>query len=244
MKVIAMIPARLKSTRLPEKMIQDLEGLPVIMRTYFAVLSTGLFDTVYVVTDSKKIATLTRGHNVPTIESSAEHETGSDRLAEAAVTISADIIINVQGDEPFIDKNSLSLLIECFKNDPHKQIDLASLMTPLRTEAAIVNPNTVKVITDLRGRALYFSRSAIPYLRDKESGAVTYKHKGVYAFRKSALLEFTGLPIGPLERAEKIEAIRYLENAKHIQMVITDIDAPGIDTAEDLDHARQLIKQT
>lgn len=239
-----MIPARLKSTRLPEKMIQDLEGLPVILRTYFAVLSTGLFDTVYVVTDSKKIATLTRGYNVPTIESTTEHETGSDRLAEAAVTIPADIIVNVQGDEPFIDKNSLSLLIECFKNDPDKQIDLASLMTPLRTEASIVNPNTVKVITDLRGRALYFSRSAIPYLRDKESGTVTYKHKGVYAFRKSALLEFTGLPVGPLERAEKIEAIRYLENAKHIQMVLTDIDAPGIDTAEDLDHARQLIKQT
>lgn len=238
-----MIPARLKSTRLPEKMIQDLEGLPVIMRTYFAVLNTGLFDTVYVVTDSKKIATLTRGYNVPTIESSAEHETGSDRLAEAAVTIPADVIINVQGDEPFIDKNSLSLLIECFKNDSHKQIDLASLMTPLLTEEAIANPNTVKVITDLRGRALYFSRSAIPYLRDKESGAVTYKHKGVYAFRKSALLEFTRLPVGPLERAEKIEAIRYLENAKHIQMVITDIDAPGIDTAEDLDHARKLIKQ-
>lgn len=238
-----MIPARLNSTRLPEKMIQDLEGLPVIMRTYFAVLNTDLFEEVYVVTDSKKIATLTRGHNVPTIESNAEHQTGSDRLAEAAITVSADIVVNVQGDEPFIDKNSLSLLIECFKNDYNKQIDLASLMTPLRSEEAIANPNIVKVITDLSGRALYFSRSAIPYVRNTNSGATTFKHKGVYAFRKSALLEFTRLPVGPLERAEQIEAIRYLENSKHIQMVITDVDAPGIDTAEDLHQARQLLKE-
>ena len=237
MKVVAMIPARLASSRLPEKMILDLCGLPVILRTYEAVKATGLFDEVIIVTDSKKIATLTEGHGATTILSKKDHETGSDRIAEAAESVPADIIINVQGDEPFIDSNSLSALIQCFREDHEELIDLASLMVAIADKTYIDNPNVVKVVTDLTGKALYFSRSAIPYHRDPSPLSRCYKHKGVYAFRRSALLEFPKLIMGPLERAEKIEAIRYLEHGKRLQMIETSVDAPGIDTRADLEDA-------
>ena len=237
MKVVAMIPARLASSRLPEKMILDLCGLPVILRTYEAVKATGLFDEVIVVTDSKKIATLTEGHGALTILSQKDHETGSDRIAEAAESVQADVIINVQGDEPFIDSNSLRALIDCFREDQEQRIDLASLMVAITDKTSIDNPNVVKVVTDLSGKALYFSRSAIPFHRDPSPEACCYKHKGVYAFRRSALLEFPKLIMGPLERAEKIEAIRYLEHGKRLQMIETSVDAPGIDTRADLDDA-------
>lgn len=237
MKVVAMIPARLTSSRLPEKMILDLCGLPVILRTYEAVKSTGLFDEVIVVTDSKKIATLTEGHGALTILSQKDHETGSDRIAEAAEGVQADIIINVQGDEPFIDSDSLRALITCFREDHEQLIDLASLMVAITDKTSIDNPNVVKVVTDLTGKALYFSRSAIPFHRDPSPTIRCYKHKGVYAFRRSALLEFPKLTMGPLERAEKIEAIRYLEHGKRLQMIETSVDAPGIDTRADLEDA-------
>jgi len=237
MKVVAMIPARLASSRLPEKMILDLGGLPVILRTYEAVKATGLFDEVIIVTDSKKIATLTEGHGATTILSKKDHKTGSDRIAEAAESVQADIIINVQGDEPFIDSNSLSALIQCFREDHEELIDLASLMVAIADKTYIDNPNVVKVVTDLTGKALYFSRSAIPFHRDPSPLSRCYKHKGIYAFRRSALLEFPKLIMGPLERAEKIEAIRYLEHGKRLQMIETSVDAPGIDTRADLEDA-------
>ena len=232
-----MIPARLASSRLPEKMILDLCGLPVILRTYEAVKATGLFDEVIVVTDSKKIATLTEGYGALTILSQKDHETGSDRIAEAAESIQADIIINVQGDEPFIESESLRALIDCFREDHQQLIDLASLMVAITDQTAINNPNVVKVVTDLTGKALYFSRSAIPFHRDLGPGARCYKHKGIYAFRRSALLAFPKLIMGPLEQAEKIEAIRYLEHGKRLQMIETSVDAPGIDTRADLEDA-------
>jgi len=237
MKVVAMIPARLASSRLPEKMILDLCGLPVILRTYEAVKATRLFDEVIIVTDSKKIATLTEGHGATTILSKKDHKTGSDRIAEAAESVQADIIINVQGDEPFIDSNSLSALIQCFREDHEELIDLASLMVAIADKTYIDNPNVVKVVTDLTGKALYFSRSAIPFHRDPSPLSRCYKHKGIYAFRRSALLEFPKLIMGPLERAEKIEAIRYLEHGKRLQMIETSVDAPGIDTRADLEDA-------
>ena len=232
-----MIPARLASSRLPEKMILDLCGLPVILRTYEAVKATGLFDEVIVVTDSKKIATLTEGHGALTILSQKDHETGSDRIAEAAEGVQADIIINVQGDEPFIDHNSLKALIDCFRKDQEQLIDLASLMVAITDRATIDNLNVVKVVTDLTGKALYFSRSGIPFHRDPSPTIRCYKHKGVYAFRRSALLAFPKLIVGPLERTEKIEAIRYLEHGKRLQMIETSVDTPGIDTRADLEDA-------
>lgn len=242
MKIVAMIPARLASTRFPEKLIRDLAGAPVIVRTYEAVKQTLLFDEVYVVTDSKKIETIVLAKGAKVLFSSTHHATGSDRLAEAASKIEADLVINVQGDEPFIDKQSLERLIEIFKGDTKQQVDLASLMTPLLDAEEAKNPNVVKVITDLSGRALYFSRSVIPFNRSGSSATVLFKHKGVYAFRKQALVDFSQLAIGPLEQAESIEAIRFLEHGRVLQMIETPNDSIGIDTLEDLERAEQLIK--
>src|SRR5690606_1261772 len=161
------------------------------------------------------------------------------RIAEAVEDMDVDIVINVQGDEPFIDKASLEKVIQVFKNDPAKEIDLASLMTPITDWDEISNPNTVTVIVDNQSCALYFSRSPIPYPRDMDVKAPYYKHKGIYAFRKKALLDFQKLSMLPLEAKEKIEAIRFLEYGKKIKMVETHITGIEIDTPEDLENARR-----
>lgn len=240
MKVVAMIPARLEASRFPKKLIQDLNGKTVIERTFQAAVETGLFHEVYVVTDAQEIGNLFNQNQV--IYSEKEHETGSDRLAEAAGKIAADVIVNVQGDEPFIDTRSLGLLVDVFKKDADEQIDLASLKTPIEDEAQVNNPNVVKVICDQDDFAMYFSRSAIPYNRAQLNSVLYYKHIGVYAFRKDALIEFSKLEIKALEAAEKIEAIRFLEHNRTMKMVTTQIDNVGIDTPEDLELARLKLK--
>lgn len=237
-----MIPARYQASRFPAKLMQDLCGKPVIVRTYEAAVKTGLFDEVYVVTDSDVIANTVLGSGGHVIMSKEQHESGSDRIAEAIVDMDVDIVINVQGDEPFIDKVSLGKIIEVFKKDVEKEIDLASLMTPISDWEEISNPNTVKVIVDNQSFALYFSRSPIPYPRDESVEATYYKHKGIYAFRKRALLDFQRLPMLPLEAKEKIEAIRFLEYGKKIKMVETHVTGIEIDTPEDLEHARAVWK--
>ncbi len=242
MKIIAMIPARYSATRFPAKLMQDLAGKSVITRTYEATKATGLFDDVYVVTDSAIIFEEIENSGGKAIMSIKSHECGSDRIAEAVEFMDVDIVINVQGDEPFIEIESLKRLIEVFKNDTKSQIDLASLMVEIKDKKEIENPNTVKVITDQENCALYFSRSPIPYPRDKNVGAKYFKHKGVYAFRKAALLDFYRLPMKPLEASEKIECIRYLEYGKRIKMVETDVQGIEIDTPEDLERAIKLWK--
>ncbi|WP_192938413.1 MULTISPECIES: 3-deoxy-manno-octulosonate cytidylyltransferase [Flagellimonas] len=237
-----MIPARYQASRFPAKLMQDLSGKPVIVRTYEAAISTGLFDEVYVVTDSPVISEAISEVGGSVIMSKKKHESGSDRIAEAVEDMDVDIVINVQGDEPFIDKVSLEKVIQVFKNDPDKEIDLASLMTPITDWDEISNPNTVKVIVDNQSCALYFSRSPIPYPRDMDVKAPYYKHKGIYAFRKKALLDFQQLPMLPLEAKEKIEAIRFLEYGKKIKMVETHITGIEIDTPEDLENARRVWK--
>lgn len=237
MKVIAMIPARYAASRFPGKLMKDLKGKPVIVRTYEATLNTGLFDAVYVVTDSDIIYKEITANGGKAVMSVKEHECGSDRIAEAVADMEVDVVVNVQGDEPFTEKESLSKLIEVFKNDPEKEIDLASLKTPLRSWDDIQDPNVVKVITDKRGFALYFSRSPIPYPRDEKTGVTYFKHKGVYAFRKEALMDFSKWAMLPLEATEKIEAIRYLEYGKKIRMVETGVTGIEIDTPEDLEKA-------
>lgn len=237
-KVIAMIPARYEASRFPGKLMQDLAGKPVIVRTYEAARSTQLFDEVYVVTDSKLIFSEIEKHGGQAIMSQKEHECGSDRIAEAVQDMNVDIVINVQGDEPFINKKALSQLLNVFETDKEKHIDLASLKVKLTSEEDIINPNHVKVITDLNNFALYFSRSAIPFHRAKELEVDYFKHVGIYAFRKEALMAFYNLPMSPLEAAEKIECIRYLENGKTIKMVETQEVSIGIDTPEDLEKAR------
>ena len=242
MKIIAMIPARYNASRFPGKLMKDLGGKPVILRTYQAALQTKLFDDVYIVTDSSVIYNTIIDAGGKAIISKTTHECGSDRIAEAVVNIEADIVINVQGDEPFIDAVSLAKLIDVFKKDDEKEIDLASLKVQITSKEEIENPNNVKVITDVNNLAIYFSRSVIPFHRDRDINIKYYKHKGVYAFRKQALLDFYKTPITPLEAAEKIEAIRYQEIGKKIKMVETDIEAVGIDTPEDLEKAIQFLK--
>ena len=244
MNIIAMIPARYSATRFPGKLMKDLGGKPVILRTYEAALHTNLFDDVYIVTDSEVIFKTIEKAGGKVIMSQEEHQCGSDRIAEAVKNIETDIVINVQGDEPFIDKISLSKLIDVFKNDPQNEIDLASLKVQIFNKEDIENPNNVKVITDVNNLAIYFSRSVIPYQRDRDNSIKYYKHKGVYAFRKQALIDFYHTPVTPLEAAEKIEAIRYQEIGKKIKMVETDIEAIGIDTPEDLEKAIRFLDQS
>ncbi|MCI2227856.1 3-deoxy-manno-octulosonate cytidylyltransferase [Polaribacter sp. MSW13] len=243
MKIIAMIPARYSASRFPGKLMKDLGGKPVILRTYEAALTTNLFDDVFIVTDSDVIFKTIESAGGKAIMSKKEHECGSDRIAEAVENIEADIVINVQGDEPFIDAISLTKLIDVFKKDSKYEIDLASLKVQITDKEDIENPNNVKVITDVNNLAIYFSRSVIPYHRDKDVAVKYYKHKGVYAFRKQALIDFYHTPMTPLEAAEKIEAIRYQEIGKKIKMVETNVEAVGIDTPEDLEKAKKYLEK-
>jgi 3-deoxy-manno-octulosonate cytidylyltransferase (CMP-KDO synthetase) len=241
MKIIAVIPARYASTRFPAKLMQDLGGKTVIVRTYEAALSTKLFDDVFVVTDSDIIFEEIVSNGGKSIKSIKEHESGSDRIAEAVQNLDVDIVVNVQGDEPFIDIDPLEKVIEVFKNDSARQVDLASVMREITNEDDINNPNNVKVVVDQNGFALYFSRSVIPYPREKNVGVRYFQHIGIYAFRKQALLDFYSLPMQSLEASEKLEQLRYLEFGKRIIMVETSHVGIGIDTPEDLEKARKML---
>jgi len=241
MKIIAVIPARYASTRFPAKLMQDLGGKTVILRTYEAAISTNLFDDVFVVTDSDLIYDEIISNGGKAIMSVKEHESGSDRIAEAVENMDVDVVINVQGDEPFINKKPLEELIEVFKNDTEKKVDLGSLMFQISDKEEIDNPNNVKVITDQQGFALYFSRSVIPFPREENVGVRYMKHIGIYAFKKEALMDFYRLPMLSLEASEKLEQLRYLEYGKRIKMVETTHVSIGIDTPEDLEKARILL---
>ena len=241
MKIIAVIPARYASTRFPAKLMQDLGGKTVITRTYEAAVNTQLFDDVFVVTDSNLIYDEIIINGGKAIMSSKEHESGSDRIAEAVENLDVDIVVNVQGDEPFINAEPLAKVLEVFRNDADKKVDLASLMVEIQDATEIENPNNVKVVVDQNGFALYFSRSIIPYPRDINVGVRYMKHIGIYAFRKQALLDFYSLPMKSLEASEKLEQLRYLEYGKRIKMVETTHVSIGIDTPEDLEKARKIL---
>jgi 3-deoxy-manno-octulosonate cytidylyltransferase (CMP-KDO synthetase) len=238
MKIIAVIPARYASTRFPAKLMQDLGGKTIIRRTYEAAINTQLFDDVFVVTDSDIIYNEIVSNGGKAIMSIKEHESGSDRIAEAVEHLDVDVVVNVQGDEPFINAEPLAKVIEVFKKDTNHQVDLASLMREITDEDEINNPNNVKVVVDQNGFALYFSRSVIPYPREKNVGVRYMQHIGIYAFRKQALLDFYSLPMKSLEASEKLEQLRYLEFGKRIKMVETTHVGIGIDTVEDLEKAR------
>lgn len=242
MKIIAVIPARYASTRFPAKLMQDLGGKTVILRTYEAAQQSHLFDDVFVVTDSDLIFDEIVSNGGKAIRSiKEEHESGSDRIAEAVENLEVDIVVNVQGDEPFINTLALEKLIAVYKNDTNKKVDLASLMCEIKEEDEINNPNNVKVVVDQNSFALYFSRSVIPYPREKNAGVRYMLHIGIYAFRKQALLDFYNLPMMSLEASEKLEQLRYLEFGKRIKMVETTAKSIGIDTPEDLEKARKFL---
>ena len=233
-----MIPARYAATRFPAKLMQVLGDKTVIRHTYDATMATGLFDEVVVVTDSDIIFTEITAAGGRAVMSKQEHESGSDRIAEAAADMDVDIIVNVQGDTPFVKREPLEKLLQQF-NDPSVQV--ASMMQVLTKQEEIDDPNFVKVAVDKNMNSLFFSRSVIPYQRDKNAPVTFYEHIGVYAFRKNALMNFTQWSITPLEAAEKIECLRYLENGIPLRMIVVDYMGVEIDTPEDLERAAGLL---
>ncbi len=233
-----MIPARYAATRFPAKLMQLLKDKTVIRHTYDNTIATNLFDEVMVVTDSEIIFNEITQHGGKAIMSIKQHESGSDRIAEAIVNMHVDIVVNVQGDEPFVQREPLEKLLKVFDDE---NVQVASLMQVLFDEKFINDPNYVKVAVDKNMNSLFFSRSVIPYLRDKNIAVTYYEHIGVYAFRKQALLNFTNWSITPLEAAEKIECLRYLENGVPLKMVVTQYMGVEIDTPEDLKRAAALL---
>lgn len=238
MKIGAFIPARYAATRFPAKLMQPLGNKTVIRHTYDNTVATGLFDEVYVVTDSEIIFNEITNNGGKAIMSKRSHESGSDRIAEAVADLNIDIVVNVQGDEPFVKREPLEKVLSVFTDS---NVQVASLMQILTVQELIADPNYVKVAVDKNNNALFFSRSVIPYPRSTESPITYYEHVGVYAFKKQALLNFTNWPMSPLEAAEKIECLRYLENGISIKMVVTDYMGVEIDTPEDLLKAAKLL---
>lgn len=238
MKIGAFIPARYAATRFPAKLMQTLGDKTVIRHTYDNTVATGLFDAVYVVTDSEIIFNEITQYGGNAIMSKRSHESGSDRIAEAVQDLDIDIVVNVQGDEPFVKREPLEKVIAVFSD---AKVQVASLMQVLTDSALIQDPNYVKVAVDKNNNALFFSRSVIPYPRSTESPITYYEHIGVYAFQKQALLNFTNWPMSPLEAAEKIECLRYLENGVSIKMVVTEYMGVEIDTPADLIKAAKLL---
>jgi 3-deoxy-manno-octulosonate cytidylyltransferase (CMP-KDO synthetase) len=241
MKRIAMIPARYAATRFPGKLMQLLGNKTVILHTHNNTVATGLFDDVFVVTDSNIIFREITGNGGKAVMSKKNHESGSDRIAEAIADMDVDIVVNVQGDEPFVKREPLEKLLRVFDGEEGKKIQVASLMQVMKEQQFINDPNYVKVAVDKNMNSLMFSRSVIPYPRSKEDTTVYYEHIGVYAFRKRALINFTSWEMTPLEKAERIECLRYLENGIPLKMVLTDYMGVEIDTPEDLERAAKLL---
>jgi 3-deoxy-manno-octulosonate cytidylyltransferase (CMP-KDO synthetase) len=241
MKTVAMIPARYAATRFPAKLMQVLGKKTVIRHTYDNTVATGLFDQVVVVTDSELIYREVVDNGGAAVMSRRPHESGSDRIAEAAADMDVDIVVNVQGDEPFVRREPLEILLALFRGADGGQIQVGSLVQVLKEQRFIDDPNYVKVAMDKNNNALFFSRSVIPYPRDPAAAPVYYEHIGVYAFRKQALLQFTSWPVSPLEAVERIECLRYLENGIPIRMAITNYMGVEIDTPEDLERAARLL---
>lgn len=241
MKTIAMIPARYAATRFPGKLMQVLGDKTIIRHTYENAVATLLFDEVLVVTDSPVIFNEITHHGGYVIMSKRPHESGSDRIAEAVADLEVDIILNVQGDEPFIKREPLQNLLAAFEGKPGESVLVASLMQVLKDTDLLNNPNTVKVVVDKNMDALLFSRYPVPYQREENNKPVYFQHIGVYAFRKRALMNFSIMAVSPLEAAEKIECLRYLENGVKIRMVETFYQGVSIDTPEDLEKAKKLL---
>lgn len=236
MKTIAVIPARFAATRFPGKLMQTIGDKTIISMVHANAVATGLFNEVLVVTDSDIIADEVRAQGGLVSMSKKEHVSGSDRIAEAIEDRDVDVIVNIQGDEPFVSKEPLADLIACFED---QDVQVASLMKKFGTGDDPGNPNQVKVVCNKKGDALYFSRSLIPFKRNLLTESVVFRHIGVYAYRKSALLAFTSWPTGSLEQTEMLEQLRYVENGVNIRMVETRTSSIGIDTPEDLEVARK-----
>jgi 3-deoxy-manno-octulosonate cytidylyltransferase (CMP-KDO synthetase) len=249
MKFLGIIPARYASTRFPGKPLADIDGKMMVQRVYEQVKPC--LDEVWVATDDERIAAAVRGFNGQVIMTSDQHRSGTDRCLEAAQKIGGafDVIINIQGDEPFIQSEQIQALKNCFLNDP--TVELATLVKPFSAKdglESLINPNSPKVVLNLKGEAIYFSRSVIPYFRGVEPEhwlklKTFYKHIGIYAYRKEVLAQIASLPQSPMELTESLEQLRWLENGFRIQTAVTDIENLAVDTPEDLERIRQYLKE-
>jgi 3-deoxy-manno-octulosonate cytidylyltransferase (CMP-KDO synthetase) len=237
MKAIAVIPARLASTRLSRKMLREIAGQTLIARVYQGVRSSPLLDDVIIATDSDEIMQVCRQHGWHARMTSATHRSGTERVREIAESVAADVYLNVQGDEPLARAEHIAAMFDLMK-DPNVQV--GTLKTPASSQD-INNPNAVKVVTDAAGRALYFSRATIPFDRDGSSPNY-FKHLGFYAYRKAALDRFCGLPESALERSERLEQLRFLENGIPIHVAETSYDTVGVDTEEDLRRVEEIFR--
>ncbi|ANE51780.1 3-deoxy-manno-octulosonate cytidylyltransferase [Flavisolibacter tropicus] len=238
MKKIAVIPARYDATRFPGKLMELLGDKTVITRTYLATVATGLFDDVVIATDSEIIRDEIQQQGGKVVMTRSDHESGTDRIAEAVANLDVEVIVNVQGDTPFVNGPALQKLLALF-DDPSVQV--ASLMDVISDAEALQDPNVVKVCVDKQMNSLFFSRSVIPYPRNTAIAISHYRHIGVYGFRKAAILQFTQWPITPLEDAEKIECLRFLEHGISLRMALTSPMGVDINTPEDLAKARHLL---
>jgi len=237
---IALIPARLESTRLSRKLLRELNGIPLIVRTAQNIIDFKIFDEVHVITDSIDIKNILDKYSISNFLSEKDHQTGTDRVAEYANNFDCDIIINVQGDEPFIKKQNLQIILSEFENDHNKIIDVISLKKRIDKQIDVDNHNNVKVVTDANDFANFFSRSPIPHNRSNSFNQY-YKHIGIYAFRKKALMEFPKMFISEIEKAEKIEALRFIYNDKKIKLLEIHNKIISIDTEEDFIEAEKFI---
>ncbi|MGC2475886.1 MAG: 3-deoxy-manno-octulosonate cytidylyltransferase [Candidatus Sulfotelmatobacter sp.] len=238
MKAIAVIPARLASTRLPRKMLREIESKPLIGVVYEAVRRSPLLADVIIATDSEEIMSVCRAHNWNAQMTLSQHRSGTERVHEISCRVDANIYINVQGDEPLVRSEQIASLLSVMEN-PAAQV--GTLMTPA-AETDVANPNAVKVVADLAGRALYFSRATIPFDRDTTHPPY-FKHLGLYAYRKPALDRFVALPESSLERAERLEQLRFLENGIPLFIAETPHDSIGVDTEEDLQRVIAILKR-
>ncbi len=244
MKAVILIPARLDSSRLDRKMLADLEGEPLIVRTWRQALKSRLAEKVVVATDSREIAAVLDACGAEVVMTSPTASCGTERIAEAARHIEGDVFVNLQGDEPLISPENIDLALEPFfsGNPP----DCSTLVLPLRPDdhVQIEDPHQVKVVLDAKGFALYFSRSAIPFQRNMRPTTIVYRHIGLYAFSADVLQKFASLPPSMLEEAESLEQLRLLENGFRIQCVTTLVDNPGVNTLEDLELVRCIIRSS
>jgi len=240
MKAVVLIPARIGSTRFPAKMLAEINGKALICRTYEAAVNTGLFADVIVVTDSDEIQQEVESIGGKVLRSQKEHESGTDRIAEVAPAVDADVVINIQGDEPFIKKEPLQKLLDLFKDE---EVVAASLVLETKDVDTINNPNKVKVLLKSDMNAIYFSRSAVPYKRDETIDHTYYIHIGIYAFRKEALIKFAAWPPSPLEVIEKLECNRFIDYGMPIKMAITEHTSIAVDMPDDIAKAEDYLEQ-
>jgi len=239
LQIVALIPARFASTRFPGKPLADLDGHPMIEHVYRRAQASPLVSGVIVATDDLRIAKAVSGFGGAVRLTRATHATGTDRLAEVAATLECDVVVNVQGDEPLVDSRAIAELVAPFSDS---SVQITTLYRRIENPADLTNPNVVKLVLDRGGYALYFSRAAIPHARDPRGGwPPLYRHVGLYAYRRSALLVLASLEPTPLERAEALEQLRALEHGIRIKAVETAYDSIGVDTPEDLEQVRRLL---